>query len=269
MRSRDLGRTILFRRDPKAGPQILYYVKLRFDSLTLAQNDKGLEASSLTRFCPMSAALVLDRVTKRYGQGPAVLDGFAHTFAPGTTTALVGPNGSGKSTLLRLLMALAFPTAGTIRYGELDVHRSPYRYLRHVGIVHDAPRLPQHLTAVELLEWVLRQRGQWDDGAAARVEALLDTVLLDERRTQVIGTYSSGMLRKTQLAAALVAKPSVLLMDEPFRGLDTAATAAALDLVRAHIAAGGLAVLSSHRADLLDVLADETVTLGRVVEVVD
>ncbi|MEL6769850.1 MAG: ABC transporter ATP-binding protein [Bacteroidota bacterium] len=225
----------------------------------------------------MSAALVLDRVTKRYGQGLAVLDGFSHTFAPGTTTALVGPNGSGKSTLLRLLMALAFPTSGTIRYGDpgsgpgqgLDVHKHPYRYLRHVGIVHDAPRLPQHLTAVELLEWVLRQRGQWDDGAAARVEALLDTVLLDERRTQVIGTYSSGMLRKTQLAAALVATPSVLLMDEPFRGLDTAATAAALDLARAHIAAGGLAVLSSHRADLLDVLADETVTLGRVAEAVD
>ncbi|MEL7362504.1 MAG: ABC transporter ATP-binding protein [Bacteroidota bacterium] len=225
----------------------------------------------------MSAALVLDRVTKRYGQGLAVLDGFSHTFAPGTTTALVGPNGSGKSTLLRLLMALAFPTSGTIRYGDtgsgpgqgLDVHKHPYRYLRHVGIVHDAPRLPQHLTAVELLEWVLRQRGQWDDGAAARVEALLDTVLLDERRTQVIGTYSSGMLRKTQLAAALVAKPSVLLMDEPFRGLDTAATVAALDLVRAHIAAGGLAVLSSHRADLLDVLADETVMLGRVAETVD
>ncbi|MEM8557898.1 MAG: ABC transporter ATP-binding protein [Bacteroidota bacterium] len=208
-----------------------------------------------------SRPLTLDRIVKRYGQGAAVLDGFSHTFAPGTATALVGPNGSGKSTLLRLLMALAFPTQGTIRYGELDVHRQPYRYLQHVGIVHDEPRLPRHLTAVELLEWVLRQRTQWEAESPARIDALLDTVLLDERRAQVIGTYSSGMLRKTQLAAALVAQPSVLLMDEPFRGLDTAATAAALELLRDHTSREGLIVLSSHRADLLDVLTNEVVDL--------
>src|SRR5690606_9216636 len=175
---------------------------------------------------------VLDAVAKRYGRGPFVLDGLSHTFRPGTATALVGPNGAGKSTLLRLLAALAVPTEGHVRYeaeGEtLDVHQAPYRYLRHVGIAHDEAELPAFLTAVELMAWIARERGTWDDAAPARYAALLDAVALDERREAAVGTYSSGMRRKAQLAAALVGRPSVLLLDEPMRGLDAEATEAVL-----------------------------------------
>lgn len=210
----------------------------------------------------MASPLVLTDVTKRYGDGPAVLDGLSHRFAPGTLTVLVGPNGAGKTTLLRLLSVLAYPTTGTVHYGDLDVHAHPHRYLAHVGLVHAGAGLPEHLTAPELLEWILRSRGGWTDDAPDRIAALLDRLDLDERRTNRIGTYSSGMMQKAQIAAALIADPDVLLMDEPLRSLDTATTEASVALIEEFVADGGLAVVASHLTDALAPLADTTLSLG-------
>jgi ABC-2 type transport system ATP-binding protein len=207
-------------------------------------------------------ALVLSEVRKRYVVGPYVLDGVSHTFEPGTATGLVGPNGSGKSTLLRILAAQSRATSGAVRYGDLDLHDHPRRYLASVGVVHDQPDLPPFLTAVETLEWIARERGTWSADAPARHAALLDAVRLDDRREQRVGTYSAGMLRKTQLAAALAARPAVLLLDEPFRGLDVEATEAVVGLLAAFRDGGGLVILSSHRADLLARLCEATVVLG-------
>ena len=206
--------------------------------------------------------LVVDAVTKRYVSGPVVLDGVTHTFRPGTATALVGPNGSGKSTLLRVLSAMSPPTHGRVCYGDLDVHRQPHRALASVAVVHDAPDLPGHLTAAETAEWVARERGAWDAGAPARHAALFDAVRLDSRRDAPTGTYSSGMTRKAQLAVAFAGAPAVVLADEPFRALDTEATEAALALLAAFRDGGGTVVLSSHRADLLERLCDDTLALG-------
>ena len=211
----------------------------------------------------MADTLTLDALTKRYGDGPPVSDGLSQSFAPGTLSLLVGPNGAGKTTLLRLLSVQAYPTSGTVHYGDLDVHEQPYRYLRHVGLVHAGPELPEHLTAVELLEWILRSRGQWtDDEGPARIDALLDRLRLDERRENLIGTYSSGMVQKAQVAAAFVAEPAVVLMDEPLRSLDTATTEATADLIQAFVEDGGLALVASHQTDALTPHADEVVRLG-------
>ena len=220
-------------------------------------------ASLLTVATDCRHPLTVDAVTKRYVSGPFVLRDLSHTFRAGTATGLVGPNGSGKTTLLRVLSALSAPTSGRVTYGETDVHARPHGFLADVGIVHDRPDLPGYLTAVETLEWIARERGTWDAGAPARHAALLDAALLDERREQLTGTYSSGMTRKTQVAAALVGAPAVLLLDEPFRALDRAATEAVLDLLAAFRDGGGLVVLSSHRADLLDRLCDARLDLGR------
>lgn len=206
--------------------------------------------------------LAVADVTKKYLFGPFVLRDLSHTFQPGTATGLVGPNGSGKSTLLRVLSALSPPTSGRVAYGDVDVHAEPHRYLASVGVVHDQPDLPGYLSAVETLEWIARERGTWDDGAPARHAALLDAVHLDDRRRQLTRTYSAGMTRKTQLAAALCGAPAVLLLDEPFRALDTEATEAAIGLLAAFRDGGGLVVLSSHRADLLDRLCDQRLDLG-------
>jgi ABC-2 type transport system ATP-binding protein len=210
----------------------------------------------------MTSSLHLDHVTKRYGSDPAVIAEMTHTFAPGSVTGLVGPNGSGKTTLLRLLSVTAYPTEGTVHYGELDIHAEPYRYLEHVGMVHAEPELPEQLSAVELLTWVLRSRERWGGGGPARINELLNTLMLDERRNNLIGTYSSGMLQKTQIAAALVARPQVLLMDEPLRSLDTASSDAAIDLVRQFKADGGLVIIASHLNEALQRLVDDTIALG-------
>jgi ABC-2 type transport system ATP-binding protein len=210
----------------------------------------------------MASSLVLDDVTKRYGDGPAVLDGLSRTVEPGTLTLLVGPNGAGKTTLLRLLSVLAYPTIGTVRYGDLDVHAHPHRYLRQVGIVHADAQLPEHLTAVELLEWILRSRDRWDGDSPDRISGLLGRLRLDERRENLIGTYSSGMTQKTQIAAALVAEPDVLLMDEPLRSLDTATADATVELIDQFVAEGGLAVVASHLTDSLADRATATLALG-------
>lgn len=210
----------------------------------------------------MASSLILDALTKRYGDDPPVLDGLSQTFEPGTLTLLVGPNGAGKTTLLRLLSVQTYPTAGTVHYGSLDIHADPYRFLQQVGIVHASTRLPEHLTAVELLEWILRSRGGWSETASAHIHDLLDRLQLDERRSNLIGTYSSGMVQKTQVAAALVAEPSVLLMDEPLRSLDTATSEATVDLLQTFVDEGGLAVIASHLTDPLAPLAEDTVHLG-------
>jgi len=210
----------------------------------------------------MASSLVLDNVTKRYGDGPAILDGLSRTVEPGTLTLLVGPNGAGKTTLLRLLSVLAYPTTGTVRYGDLDVHTHPHRYLQQVGLVHADAQLPEHLTAVELLTWILRSRNQWSDDAPTRIAAFLDRLRLDDRRENLIGTYSSGMTQKTQIAAALVAEPDVLLMDEPLRSLDTATADAAVELLDQFVADGGLAIVASHLTDPLSAQADATLSLG-------
>ncbi len=211
----------------------------------------------------MADTIRLDGLTKRYGNGPPVIDDRSQSFAPGTLTLLVGPNGAGKTTLLRLLSVQAYPTSGTVHYGDLDVHDAPYRYLQRVGLVHAGPQLPEHLTAVELLEWILRSRGHWgDEEGPDRIDTMLDRLRLDERRSNLIGTYSSGMVQKAQVAAAFVAEPAVVLMDEPLRSLDTATTEATVDLLRTFVEDGGLAIVASHQTDALLPLADEVLQLG-------
>ena len=211
---------------------------------------------------PTQDNIIFEGISKRYGQGPAIISDFSHSFVAGSATGLLGPNGSGKTTLLRLLSVSSFPSEGTLRYGELDICQHPYAYLKHVGIVHDVSSLPQYMTAFELLEYILRARKKWTESSSDHVNVVLDRLNLDERRHNLIGTYSSGMLKKTQIASAVVANPSILLLDEPFRGLDTESLETTLDLLAEFKSRSSIIVISSHRKDMLDILCDEYINLG-------
>lgn len=211
----------------------------------------------------MPDSLVLHGLTKRYGVGPPVIDSLDATFEPGTATGLVGPNGSGKTTLLRLLSALSFPTSGRATYGAIDIHREPYRYLGYTGIVQDSGDLPAYLTAVELLTAVLRARGRFDADGPVRVEASLDLVRLDERRHALLGTYSTGMRRKTELALAFALDPAVLLLDEPLRGLDAETRPIIVDELRRRAANGAVVLVASHFEDAVASMCDRILTLGQ------
>ena len=209
----------------------------------------------------MTHALHLLDVTKRYGTGAPVISNFSYTFAPGTSTGLVGSNGSGKTTLLRLLSVMSFPTSGKILYNDQSIHEMPHAYLAHTGIVHAESSLPQYLSATELLEYALRSRKKWDEDGPAQIDSLLTALRLDERRTNLIGTYSSGMVKKAQIAMALITEPAILLMDEPFRGLDQESLEAATAMFNAAQQRGCIMIIASHRKDMLASLCDEYIDL--------
>lgn len=185
-------------------------------------------------------------VTKRYRAGKTVFSRVNLTFGPGDGVLLTGPNGSGKTTFLKLLSVNTFPTEGSIFYGKLNIHEKPYDYLEYVGLVHDEEGLPLHLSAVELMEWVLRSREQWNEKAVNSIHSLLDHLELDEARDDEIGTYSTGMKKKTQIAAAMIIDPDILILDEPLRGLDTTATQKTITLLEKAIKRGAIVLMASH-----------------------
>lgn len=205
----------------------------------------------------MHDILTAESLTKRYGSGKPVIQDFTRSFEPGTATGLIGPNGSGKTTLLRLLTTAAFPTSGSVHYGNLNIHDSPSKFLSRVGIAFDAHDLPQYVNGVELLEAVLRSRRMWNDNSTGSIDHLLERLGMDERRFNLIGTYSSGMMQKILIAATLITRPEILFLDEPFRALDEPTRESALELLSEYKENGGTILISSHMQKNLDKFCDD------------
>jgi ABC-type multidrug transport system ATPase subunit len=190
--------------------------------------------------------LNVENVTKQYRAGKVVFSDITMEFSPGDAVLLKGPNGSGKTTFLKLISVNTFPTKGIIRYGDLIIHDKPYRYLKNVGLVHDEEDLPQHMSATELLEWVLRTREMWDESSNDKIGSILDHLELDDSRFDEIGTYSTGMRKKAQIAAAFIINPSILVLDEPLRGLDQTSTVKVKDLIKQAVERNTILLMASH-----------------------
>lgn len=209
----------------------------------------------------MSDFLHVQNLSKRYGTGPMILSGMDYHFPKGTATGLIGANGSGKTTFLRLVSITAFPTEGTITFLSRPIYDAPHKFLAHIGIVTDATDLPTYLSANELLEWALRARKKWVDGESPRqMDELFGRLQFDERRENLIGTYSSGMLQKTMLACSLITRPEIILLDEPFRALDEPSKKASLSLLNEYKGDGGTILVSSHLRRSLAKLCDDYIT---------
>jgi heme exporter protein A len=201
-------------------------------------------------------ALALQSITKSFGPVRA-LDEVSLTVARGETLAVFGPNGAGKTTLLKIAATLIRPNGGRVLlFGDDPLRRPALRAL--IGFVSHHSYLYPGLTARENLLFAARLYGRRD--APARVAALLDAVGLTARADDLVRTFSRGMTQRLSIARALVHDPPILLLDEPYTGLDRTAAGAFTALLRA-MRGSRTVVLTTHSIEQGVALADRVVIL--------
>ncbi len=199
-------------------------------------------------------------LTKAYDVLP-VLRKLDLAVARGEFVALLGPNGSGKSTLLRLLAGLSRPTGGTILVGGWQLPGEAAAVRGQIGLVSHQALLYENLTARENLRFFARLYALPD--MDARVDALLAQVGLLRRADSLVRTFSRGMQQRLSIARALLHSPDVLLLDEPYTGLDQDAAHTLDNLLRAAHAEGRTIVMTTHQLERLPGLVSRVVILSR------
>ncbi len=162
-------------------------------------------------------AVEVDGLVKQFGNRRA-LDGASFSLEQGAFLSIFGPNGAGKTTLLRILATLSRPTRGTVRLLGVDALEEPERLRSQIGLISHKSMLYGDLTAYENLAFF----SSLYDGAPnrARIDELLRIVELDHRRNDCVRTFSRGMQQRLSIARALVNDPALVLLDEPYSGLD-------------------------------------------------
>jgi heme exporter protein A len=176
----------------------------------------------------------------------------------GTITALLGPNGAGKSTLLSIAATLLAPSSGRVAYGDLDATAGSALRAR-IGLLGHDLYLYQELTAAENLRFFARIYDL--DAVERRVGAALERAGLADRRDDVVAGFSRGMRQRLALERALIHEPRLLLLDEPFTGLDEAARTALRERLRAARDAGAIVLLTTHDTAAIEGVTDVAVTL--------
>jgi ABC-2 type transport system ATP-binding protein len=204
----------------------------------------------------MPVPIVLERASRWYGNVVAVND-VSFEVGPGVT-GLLGPNGAGKSTILGMIAGLLPPSAGTVMLLGEPAWRHPSAY-RRVGLVPERESAPGWLTGHGFVRYAARLQGLPDPDGAAR--AAIATVGLEQDADRRTATYSKGMKQRIMLAAALAHDPPVLLLDEPFNGLDPRQRLHMTALLRELAAAGRAILFSSHILEEVERLADRVLVI--------
>jgi ABC-2 type transport system ATP-binding protein len=171
------------------------------------------------KFACIGASIIVKAVSKTFGKIRA-LDGIDLEVNPGTVFALLGPNGSGKTTLVRILTTLLKPDSGTARVGDRDIVREAPYVRTIIGLAGQYPAVDDNLTGKENLEMIGRLYHMSKEKSRKRAGELLGLFELADAANRRAKTYSGGMRRRLDLAAALVASPPILFLDEPTTGLD-------------------------------------------------
>ena len=210
----------------------------------------------------MLSSIVVEKVSKRYGDHRA-LAAVDLTLTAGSVCALLGPNGAGKSTLLGILSTLVRATAGTVGYLEGERRRKLDDRLRaDIGLLAHSSLCYGELDALENLRFFATLYGS--DRSEARAHALLDEVGLEpSARTRPVRTYSRGMVQRLALARALLGRPSLLLLDEPFTGLDRDGALALGARLGQAKADGAIVVCVTHDLEAIAGVTDHVVVLRR------
>jgi len=212
--------------------------------------------------------VVICEVSRNFGRRRA-LSRVSLTCHAGEVLGLLGPNGAGKSTLLAILATLLAPSSGEVRYGERLAHEAGPALRARLGLLaHDLHLYPE-LTARENLTFFARLHGLRRPAEA--VEAGLERAALVDRADDMVSGFSRGMRQRLALERALLHDPRLLLLDEPFTGLDDASAGALVARLRDLRARGGIIIVATHDLDVAETLIDRAAVLrgGRLVALDD
>lgn len=211
---------------------------------------------------PPVPAIEIHNLTKQY-DGVNAVDGLSIAVPAGCFFGFLGPNGAGKTTTIRMLMGLAQPTSGEIRVLGLPLPEKAYEVRKEIGLVPDDSLLFDHLTGAEYLQFVARMYGLPRPVASERARELLALFELDERDRKLIGEYSKGMRKRVAMAAALIHRPKLFLMDEPFEGVDAVGARLMKDILLEQVRRGATIFLTSHVLEVVERLCDRMAIINR------
>ena len=191
----------------------------------------------------------LDHLGKRYGDFTAV-DDLSFAVGAGEVMGLVGPNGAGKTTTLRCLSGIIPATMGRVRIGGIDITEDPVGAKRQLAFIPDEPRLFDHLTVEQHLNFVARLYGvaDWQE----RSQPILTELEMDDKRKLLPAELSRGMKQKLAIACGLLHAPRAVILDEPLTGLDPYGIRRMKDTMRRLSGEGVAIILSSHLLDLVE-----------------
>jgi ABC-2 type transport system ATP-binding protein len=210
--------------------------------------------------------LELRGVSKKF-RGITAVDNVSFTARPGEITGYLGPNGSGKSTTMKMITGLIEKSAGQILFGGESIQHDLIAYKGRMGYVPEEPHLYAHLSGLEYLVMVGQLRNLPTKPTADRIDGLLRLFGLHGDRHAPISGYSKGMRQKVLLSAALLHNPELLLLDEPFSGLDVGTGLVLRSLIQELASRGKVVLFSSHELETVERVCSHVVILhrGRIV----
>jgi ABC-2 type transport system ATP-binding protein len=206
--------------------------------------------------------LELRAVSKKF-TGLVAVDNVSFIARSGEVTGYLGPNGSGKSTTMKMITGLIEPSSGEIFFDGQPIRHDLIAFRRRLGYIPEEPYLYSHLSGIEYLVMVAQLRDLPSKPSAGRIQGLLQLLGLWGDRHVPLSSYSKGMRQKILLSAALLHNPDLILLDEPFSGLDVGTSLVLRSLIEELAARGKVILFSSHELDTVERVSRHVVILHR------
>ena len=210
--------------------------------------------------------LYIDNLTKTYGKKKAV-DGLSLHIAPGEIYGFIGHNGAGKTTTIKACAGILQFDSGEIKIDGMDVQKHPIECKQNIAYIPDNPDMYEFLTGIKYLNFIADVFGVGREQRAERIRRYADILGLTEDLAQPISAYSHGMKQKLALISAWIHEPKLIIMDEPFVGLDPKASHLLKEMMREHCDKGGAIFFSTHVLEVAEKLCDKVAIIkdGRLI----
>ena len=208
-------------------------------------------------------AIELIGLEKTYKKSIKALDILDMNVEHGTIMGFVGPNGAGKSTTINIIAGIVKKDKGEVRLLGNKIDSSDHKYKRNVGFVLETPHYIDKLTAREYLRFAATMYGIGAGETERRIDELLDFLDLEGKKKERIESYSAGMKKKVSLAAAIVHRPQILMLDEPLEAIDPVSAKIIKDNLKLMVQNGVTVLLSSHVLDTVEKFCDEIAIINK------